>query len=86
MKNLFEVLRDKENQLTELRNEIKRVEDQIEKLRAAANILSDDSELASIIGQNMGASQPTPVQTTAPAPQPAAAAAASSSGSKRWMP
>ena len=78
MKNLFEVLKDKENQLQELHAEIKRVEDQIEKLRAAANILSDDSELASIIGQAGG--------TPAPQPVAAAAAATTSGGGKRWMP
>jgi regulator of replication initiation timing len=77
MKNLFDVLKDKENQLKELHAEIKRVEEQIEKLRAAANILSEDPELASVAGgQN------------APAPQPvtSAAAAAPSGTSKRWMP
>ena len=78
MKNLFDVLTDKENQLKELHAEIKRVEEQIEKLRAAANILSEDPELASVAGgQN----------TSAPAPQPVASAAAAPSGTtKRWMP
>jgi hypothetical protein len=76
MKNLFEVLRDKENQLNELKAEVKRVEEQIEKLRAAANILSEDSELASIAGQG------SPAQAT----QSAAATAAPTSNSKRWMP
>lgn len=80
MKNLFEVLRDKESQLNELRAEVKRVEEQIEKLRAAANILSEDSELASIAGQGSGQGAP------ASAPQPAAAAAAPAGSTKRWMP
>jgi chromosome segregation ATPase len=76
MKNLFEVLRDKENQLNELKAELKRVEEQIEKLRAAANILSEDSELASIAGQGAAGQ----------AAQPVAAAAAPAGSSKRWMP
>ena len=80
MKNLFEVLRDKESQLNELKAEVKRVEEQIEKLRAAANILSEDTELASIAGQG------SPAPAAQPAAQPAAAAAAPAGSSKRWMP
>jgi chromosome segregation ATPase len=78
MKNLFEVLRDKENQLNELRAELKRVEEQIEKLRAAANILSEDTELASIAGQGSPAQAAQPIA--------ASAAAAPNGSSKRWMP
>jgi archaellum component FlaC len=76
VKNLFDVIRDKENQLNELRNEIKRVEDQIEKLRAAANILSEDLDQA-------GA--PMAIQSV-PTESASMAASAGARGGKRWMP
>lgn len=75
MKNLFDVIRDKEAQLKELHNEIKRVEDQIEKLRAAASILTEDMDPGS----------PMPVQSASTEPV-SAAAAAGARGGKRWMP
>lgn len=78
MKNLFDVLRDKENQIKELHAEIKRVEDQIEKLRAAANILSDEGEPSAA---------PQSGQTTAAdAASAAVASRGSASTTKRWMP
>jgi len=90
MKNVYEVLRQKEMELT-------RLEKEVEALRVVAPLLSEEKEslmselgkpaLAAAVNGPQPASPRTPVPTTAsvaiPAPQPVRAAGWEDTG-KRW--
>jgi hypothetical protein len=84
MKNVYEVLRQKEMELT-------RLEKEVEALRLVAPLLSEEKEIMSDMAKPALASavngpQPTariPVSTTASAPQPVRAAGWEESA-KRW--
>jgi hypothetical protein len=82
MKNVYEVLRQKELELT-------RLEKEVEALRIAAPLLSEEKEIETQVGKS--ASVPTTIpQTPVRVPQPAVATAAASRPSgweetaKRW--
>jgi hypothetical protein len=84
MKNVYEVLRQKEMELT-------RLEKEVEALRVVAPLLSEEKELMSdmakpALATAVNGPQPTtriPVTATSPAPQPVRAAGWEDSA-KRW--
>ena len=81
MKNVYEVLRQKEMELA-------RLEKEVEALRLVAPLLSEEKESADKSGFGLGQTQqpiriPQPA-TVAPAPVPAARAAGWEETAKRW--
>lgn len=85
MKNVYEVLRQKEMELT-------RLEKEVEALRLVAPLLSEEKEvvadvakpaLATAVGGPQAARIPVPSGSTIPAPQPVRAAGWDDSA-KRW--
>ncbi|MEP6645236.1 MAG: hypothetical protein ABJA69_12110 [Acidobacteriaceae bacterium] len=86
MKNVYEVLRQKELELS-------RLEKEVEALRVAAPLLSDEKEANAEAGNNKptltgNASAQQPIRIPQPAanttPQPAARAAGWEDSAKRW--
>lgn len=87
MKNVYEVLRQKEMELT-------RLEKEVEALRLVAPLLSEEKEpigdgMKPALATAVNGPQPTtriPIQTPAaiPAPQPVRAAGWEESAAKRW--
>ena len=85
MKNVYEVLRQKEMELT-------RLEKEVEALRLVAPLLSEEKEtasemakpaLATAVGGSQTARIPVPTSPTIPAPQPVRAAGWEDTA-KRW--
>lgn len=83
MKNVYEVLRQKELELS-------RLEKEVEALRVAAPLLSEDKESVSEAKPTLTSAVPTqqpiriPQPAVAAAPQPARAAAGWEDTAKRW--
>jgi hypothetical protein len=69
MKNVYEVLRQKELELS-------RLEKEVEALRVAAPLLSDEKDAGSEAGNKPTLTNPSPAQTPIRIPQPAAVNAA----------
>jgi hypothetical protein len=84
MKNVYEVLRQKEMELT-------RLEKEVEALRLVAPLLSEEKEsssdikpaLATAVNASPGGRMPSPAPQSIPAPQPVRAAGWEDTG-KRW--
>lgn len=84
MKNVYEVLRQKEMELT-------RLEKEVEALRLVAPLLSEEKEissdikptLATAVNASSGARMPVAASQSIPAPQPVRAAGWEDTG-KRW--